>query len=117
MASNLFTFTRNILFRADTFLPPRSSFKRGDGMLFITWFFVMFTVFAGSARKWITGPGAVGNLIFLVQLLMPFIFYFVLSARKTYPRFATPTIYMVYVIYLVIAAINPKNSTIYHGIF
>ncbi len=74
-------------------------------------------MFAGALRKWVTGPGAVGNAMFFGQLLMYFLFAFLLSRSHLTSRFKAPIIYFLFVAYLIAAAINPKNHTLYHGIF
>lgn len=110
-------FSIRSLLRADTLFPPKSSFSFGHSLLRITWVFVIFTVLSGAVRKWMAGPGPLGNAIFLAQILFPFIFYFVLSRSRIRSRFRTPIMFTFFMIYLLIAAINPMNLTVYHGIF
>jgi hypothetical protein len=116
MGNGLVDFVKDV-FKWGTFLPPKSSIRRGDRLLFATWLLILFTVLSGSVRKWMTGPGALGNFIFFIQLLTPFIFYFFISKRKVNPKFTAPSILFIFIIYVFIAALNPKNNTIYHGLF
>src|SRR5882762_1312473 len=108
MANSLFDFAKNV-FKRRTIFPPKSSIRKGDTLLFATWIFILFTVLSGSVRKWVTGPGALGNSIFLIQLLLPFLFYFSISKRKINSKFSTPSVFLAFIVYIIIAALNPIN--------
>jgi hypothetical protein len=110
-------FSLKKLLSKESFLPPKAAYKEANVLLFATWLLFTFTVFNGVARKWVTGPGAISNGIFFIQLLLPFIFYYLVQRSKVPSRFQSPTLYILFVFYLIMAALNPKNHTLYHGIF
>jgi hypothetical protein len=74
-------------------------------------------VFSGAFRKWVTGPGALSNGIFFVQLLFPFAFYFFVKKAELGQKFQNPVMVTLFVIYSFVAALNPMNHTPYHGFF
>jgi hypothetical protein len=98
-------------------LPPSSTIKRGNTLLLATWVFILYTILSGAVRKWVTGPGALGNAIFFGQLLVPFVFYFAVGKSKINLNFKTPLVFLIYVVYIIVAALNPKNETLSHGLF
>ncbi len=74
----------------------------------------LFTTFSGAARKWFISSGAFGNVVLLVQLVMPWLLFAVLFLPKK--KMAAPGLMASYLIYLIIAAANVLNKTLYHGI-
>jgi len=81
------------------------------------WLLIVFTVFSGAVRKWVLGVGAMGNALLLLQLLVPPVFY-VLIARSKLPKSrSAPVVWLVFVFYAVLTALNPMNHTPYHGVF
>lgn len=81
------------------------------------WWLIVFTVFSGALRKWVFGSGALGNALLLLQLLVPPVFYFLVMRSKLPKVAAAPVIWLVFVFYVVLTALNPMNHTIYHGLF
>lgn len=116
MKSDLITFLRKFI-SWSTLFPPRATNKKNSIFLTAAWLFIVYTVISGSFRKWVFGRGAVGNIIFLVQLLMPLIFYWLLQQRKLKFKIATPPLFLVLVAYLFLVTLNPMNKTVFHGIF
>lgn len=105
------------LFTANSIFPFRSTYRGGDILLIAAWVLFSYTVFSGAVRKWVVGPGAANNVIFLGQLLIFFVFYLLASSSKLRPHFKVPVFFIIFFLYLVIAALNSKNHTIYHGLF
>src|SRR5258708_2418474 len=95
------------IFTLKYFFPFRSSFRGGGVLLFAAWLLFMYTVFSGSLRKWYFGPGPISNIIFLLQLIMPFVFYFLADYSNTKSGFKTHFLYAFFVVYLILAAVNP----------
>ncbi|MFD1016346.1 hypothetical protein [Winogradskyella rapida] len=81
------------------------------------WVIVVFTVFSGALRKWVLGAGVVSNVVLLGQLFLPFIFYRIVSRSKLPMIITSPIIWLVYVYYVCLTAINPMNHTLFHGVF
>ncbi|MCS5489186.1 O-antigen ligase family protein [Algoriphagus limi] len=96
---------------------PKSNFQGGNALLGAVWFLIVFTVFSGAIRKWVVGPGTLGNLIFFFQLILPFVFYGIVSRNHLSSRFKTPFIFWLYIGYLIVTAFNPMNHTTFHGFF
>jgi hypothetical protein len=96
---------------------PRSSVVKGQKLLFTIWLIILFTVFSGVLRKWVLGTGALGNIVFLIQLFIP-IFFYVITKKSPLPEIMNaPIMWLVYLLYLVLTALNPMNHTPYHGVF
>ena len=79
------------------------------------WLFLivlLFTVFSGAIRKWGVSNNAVGNIILLVQLLVPFIF---IIQKGSFKSVFSNRMMGVYILVLVATALNPMNPTIFHG--
>lgn len=74
--------------------------------------FIIYTLISGSIRKWIITDKSIGNVIFAFQLLLPFIF---LITKGRFLAFKSKLITFFF-LYLLIAAFNPYNLTIYHGL-
>ena len=75
-------------------------------------FFIIYTIFSGSIRKWIINDRAIGNIIFAFQLLIPFIFLF---TKGRFNGFKNKFL-VFFFLYLLAVAFNPFNLTIYHGL-
>lgn len=105
------------LFTANSIFPFKSTYRGGDILLIAAWLLFSYTVFSGAVRKWAFGPGAVSNVIFFIQLLIPFIFFQLIALSKAPSRFKAPLILLIFIVYLIVAAFNAKNHTIYHGLF
>lgn len=75
-------------------------------------FFIIYTLFSGSIRKWVINDKSIGNVIFAFQLLLPFIF---LLTKGRFNGFNNKFLFFFF-LYLVIAAFNPYNLTIFHGL-
>lgn len=114
--NNRLTFSIWSFFRRDVILPPKSNQPRLNSILFITWATILFTILSGAIRKWVVGPGGLSNLFFLMQLVLPFIFYYFVSRSDIKPKFHTPFLYFVFIGYLSLTALNPMNKTMYHGL-
>lgn len=110
-------FTIGNLFYWGSVLPPQSSFRGGQPVLFILWFLIVYTILSGVARKWITGPGAASNFIFFIQLLLPALLYVVVSQTRLKSGFKMPWLFGLFILYMIVCALNPKNQTYFHGIF
>ncbi|WP_298390733.1 hypothetical protein [Hydrotalea sp.] len=77
-------------------------------------FCFFFTTLSGVLRKWVFTSPTVGNAIFGLQLLLPFVFFLV--NRKAFGRLFLNTAFPLYLLLLVAEAFNPLNRTIYHGL-
>lgn len=69
----------------------------------------------GAVRKWMTSSGAVGNVVLLIQMTLPFIlvFYRSYDGKLPFGKFRVLTIYFAYMVFHII---NPMQLTIFHGI-
>ncbi len=76
-------------------------------------FAFLYTVFHGALRKWVFS-GAINNVLFFVQLILPFIVIYLLRRERSIFSYF-PLI--PYGIFLIMLALNPVNATLYHGIF
>lgn len=77
-------------------------------------FCFFFTTLSGVLRKWVFTSSTVGNAIFGVQLLLPFLFFF--TSRRAFGRLFLNTALPLYLLVLLAEAFNPLNLTIYHGL-
>ena len=77
--------------------------------------YFLYTTFYGGLRKWVFfGNSDVGNVLFSIQLLMPFLIFMLMKREKsafTYPLLVP------YTLLLLCFALNPMNQTLYHGFF
>ena len=85
--------------------------KKNERLLLM---YFCYTAFHGMLRKWVfSGNSGVNNVLFLIQLLMPFIVFWAMKREKSFfsyqPLFA-------YAVVLIGCALNPMNHTIFHGI-
>jgi hypothetical protein len=74
----------------------------------------LFTVFSGAIRKWFLTDAVSKNIIFALQLLVPYI-YFINNSFQIREVF-TKSYLSIYLLVLVLLAINPLNETIFHGL-
>jgi hypothetical protein len=84
--------------------------KRNQNLLL---FAFLYTVFHGGLRKWVFS-GAINNVLFFVQLLLPFVLIFFMRRERSWTSY-TPL--LPYAFCLVLLGLNPLNGSIYHGIF
>lgn len=75
----------------------------------------LVVMLGGAVRKWFTASGIVGNIILLIQIVLPFLMY-ALSSGKSKNPLADNKILFFYVFYLIVQVINPLQLTIFHGI-
>ena len=79
-------------------------------------FVLLFSTLSGALRKWVISSNIFGNIILLVQLLIPFSFSLFSFNKYVVSPFRYCKFLYVYVFLLILFAINPMNLTIYHGI-
>lgn len=104
-------------FSIKTVFPFKSRYAGGDILLISAWIFFVFTILSGSIRKWWLGPGALSNALFSLQLVMYFVFFLMTAFCRVRANFRVPPIFLIFITYLIAAALNPKNHTVYHGFF
>ena len=105
------------LFSWRAVFPPKSSSRWSSPILKVTWRVVVFTVFSGAIRKWMIGPGAISNVIFSLQLIVPVVFFIVAARQPRTSRGTLPVIFTTLCFYMVVCALNPMNETFFHGLF
>lgn len=76
-------------------------------------FIFLFTIFSGALRKWVISDQLTGNIIFGLQLVMPFLF--LLCGWKKVSNLYHHTIFILYLLLLLIEAFNPLNLSWIHG--
>lgn len=74
---------------------------------------LVFTFISGALRKWVFESGSVGNVILLLQLIVP---YLIVMYMYGIGFIRDKSILFVYIAYLIIALFNPLNKTIFHGL-
>ena len=76
-------------------------------------FCLVYTIFAGSLRKWVIQGGLFSNLLLLGHIVLPWVYYFFSggSRQKFGPLLG------IFGGLLLLMAFNPLNQTIYHGVF
>ncbi len=84
-----------------------------DDKLYFTLFLV--AIFGGAIRKWVVESAAVGNLVLLVQMMIPFLMVVMRKGNATSP-FAYFKPLGLYFFYLLIQIINPLQVTLFHGV-
>ncbi len=79
-------------------------------------FYFVYVTFHGALRKWVFAGvgGGISEILFLLQLILPFVVVFALRRKKSILS-CKPL--LPYAILLTIMALNPMNQTLYHGIF
>jgi hypothetical protein len=86
--------------------------KRNEKLLL---FYFLYTTFQGSLRKWVfVGASGINDILFMVQLLMPFIVVSLMMREKTVLS-CKPLV--PYAFLLGAMALNPLNQSLFHGIF
>jgi hypothetical protein len=86
--------------------------KRNQSLLT---FYFLYTTFHGALRKWVfAGVSGVNDVLFMVQLLLPFVVIAAMSREKTVLS-CKPL--LPYALILAGMALNPMNMTLYHGFF
>ena len=77
--------------------------------------FFIYSTFSGALRKWVfMGSSGINNVILVVQLMIPFMFIFLLKRQKNISSYSP---LVPYALLLVLFALNPMNMSIFHGIF
>jgi hypothetical protein len=74
----------------------------------------LYSTFSGSIRKWGGASGLINNIVFGIQLLLPFLF---LLLRRPGYRSPFNKLLLFYSLILFLLALNPMNLTIFHGLF
>jgi hypothetical protein len=80
--------------------------------IFLTLFLV--AVAGGAIRKWVTTSSVIGNIVLLVQMVMPFLLFYFRSATSKSP-FVHFKSFGFYVAFLLFQVINPMQHTLFHG--
>ncbi len=89
-----------------------SDLKRNQNLLL---FYFLYTTLHGALRKWVfAGVSGVNDLLFLVQLISPFLVVVLMKREKTLFSYQ-PLVPLALV--LIALALNPMNATVFHGIF
>lgn len=76
-------------------------------------FIYLFTVFSGAFRKWFNFSDEFSNIIFFLQLLVPYSFLLIKGGMKKW-QLGLP-VFMLLILVLAIGVFNPWNFTIFHG--
>jgi hypothetical protein len=80
------------------------------------WFiFFLVTMLGGAIRKWFVASSAAGNIVLLIQMVLPFLMYY-LSSPKAKNPFQHYGILGIYFFYLVLQIFNPLQVSIFHGL-
>ena len=74
----------------------------------------LFTVISGALRKWVFTSYSTGNIIFLFQLLVPYMF--LLRESFKWKKVLDNKIIGFFLICIIAGAFNPLQKTIYHGL-
>lgn len=77
-------------------------------------FIYLFTVFSGAFRKWFNFSDEFSNIIFFLQLLVPYSFLLIKGGMKKW-QLGLP-VFMLLILVLAIGVFNPWNFTIFHGL-
>lgn len=80
--------------------------------IFLVYFLV--AVAGGAIRKWFTASAVIGNLVLLVQMMLPFVLFFFRSPTAKNP-FEKYKILSFYFAFLLLQIINPMQYTLFHG--
>lgn len=87
------------------------SFSRSTKTLL---FVFIFTIFSGVLRKWVFTDKSVGNLIFFIQIIIPYLFLVTESLKIA--RLRQNSLLVIFFLYILIFAFNPLQKTYYHGL-
>lgn len=82
----------------------------------VVFFTLTFSVFGGALRKWIISANVIGNIVVLIQLVLPFFFTFFLLNERIASPFGKFKVLSFYLFLLILLLLNPMNQTILHGI-
>jgi hypothetical protein len=74
----------------------------------------LFTVLSGALRKWVFPGSQIGNIIFLMQIFVPFSFYLV--DKDGFRKVLSNKLILFFFLSLLILAFNPLNKTVFHGV-
>lgn len=85
---------------------------RGDIFLMV---FFLVAMFGGAFRKWVVESSVVGNVILLVQMVIPFLMFAFREGRAQSP-FARHAGLSLYFFYLLLQVFSPYQLTLFHGI-
>ncbi len=77
-------------------------------------YLVLFTTLSGAIRKWGGVSNLLDNIVLIIQLVSPFIYFFILKKQENRQTGAWLAIYF---FCLLICAINPIQLTWYHSLF
>jgi hypothetical protein len=80
--------------------------------IFLVYFLV--AVAGGAIRKWLTTSEVIGNMVLLLQMVLPFILFYFRSPTAKNP-FVYFRIFAIYVAFLLFQIINPLQYTLFHG--
>lgn len=94
----------------NTYIYKRSVEKTTNTYLFI----FLFTILSGVLRKWVFTSYSVGNIIFLFQLLVPYLL--LLNENFKYNKLFENKLIVFFLIYICAGAFNPLQKTIFHGL-
>lgn len=83
-----------------------------DDKFFLALFLV--AIFGGAIRKWVVESSLIGNLVLLVQMLIPFAM-FVMKKAKSQSPFSHYKSLGFYFMYLILQVISPLQVTFFHG--
>ena len=84
-----------------------------DDKYFIILFLV--AIFGGAIRKWVVESSLLGNLVLLVQMLIPYAMFWLRPAKAQSP-FSVYKALVLYFMYLLVQIISPLQVTLFHGI-
>jgi hypothetical protein len=90
------------------------SWKKNSSVVQTFLVMYLFTVLSGALRKWVFAGSVLGNIIFLVQIFIPYFFYF--SDKEGVKKVFENKILTLFFIALLLLAANPLNKTIFHGL-
>lgn len=74
----------------------------------------LFATLSGILRKWIFQSTATGNIVFAFLLIFPFLFFVIINKQAI--KIFSNRGFLIYLLLLIIEALNPLNLTIYHGL-
>jgi len=73
----------------------------------------LFTLLSGAVRKWVIDNKVTDNIIFAIQIVIPFLF--IIKNYSESKKVFNYTSFSIYIFYLFFCIINPLNLTVYHG--
>lgn len=79
---------------------------------------LFITTFSGALRKWGGLPNMANNILLLIIMLIPSYLFLFFKNQQTIPlKKGIKNIIYIFLYVLVVLAINPLNTSIFHGIF